>query len=152
MSRRRLKGTARVVAHVEEDPSRGQVFWFLFREHDAIMDRIQGKRMSWITLLADIKAMALKNADGRPLDNLETLKSTFKRVRAFKRKLDQAKQQRAAERRRPTNDPPPMVWSPGAYQAPMQVPGDRSVNRPTEPIDPIERLRLKTLRMSGKRV
>jgi hypothetical protein len=109
MRRGRLKGAARVVGHVDEDPTRGGVFWFLFREHDAILERAQGKRISWQTLLADIQGMDLKNADGRRLDNVETLKSTWKRVCVLKRRQAEAKQQRAVDNRRPTNEPPPVV-------------------------------------------
>jgi hypothetical protein len=125
MRKGRLKGAARVVEHVGEDPTRGDVFWFLFREHDAILERAQGKRISWLTLLADIRALGLKNADGKLLDSVDTLKSTFRRVCLFKRREAEAKQQRAAERRRPTNDPPPVVArtvAPTPAPAPVPAP------------------------------
>ena len=152
MPKPRPKGAAQVVKTMERNPHRGQVYWFLRDEHDAILAKTQGRPIAWGPVLADIQMLGLKNANGQPVTNENTLRSTWARVRRDKRRETEAKQQAVVERRRPTTDPPPVVWSPGAYQAPMQVPDDRSVSRPSEPIDPIERLRLKTLRMSGKRV
>ena len=152
MAKPRLKGAARVVRCMERNPYKGQVYWFLWDEHDTILDRTQGRPIAWAPVLATVQALSLTNANGRPVTKEETLRKTWARVRADKRREIVAKQQQALERHRPTNDPPPVAWFPGAYQAPMQAPGDRSINRSGKPIDPIERLRLKTLKMSGKRV
>lgn len=103
-------GAALIVSRIDRDPTRGEVFWFLFDQHDTILDRAQGKRISWKTLLGDIQQLGLKNANGHPLDSGETLKSTFKRVCVFKHRLAEVKQ-KAAEPRKPptTNTPPPLA-------------------------------------------
>jgi hypothetical protein len=109
MPRRRIKGAAAVVERMARDPKRGDVYWFLWDEHDAILAQTQGKPIPWKAILKDIQALGLTNGNGQPVTNEEALGRTWRRVCADKRREAEAKQQRAAERRRPTNDPPPVV-------------------------------------------
>ncbi|MGD0105979.1 MAG: hypothetical protein ABSC06_18350 [Rhodopila sp.] len=130
---------------VERDPARGQLFWWLYDEHDTILAKSRGKKIPWKTLLADVQLLGLTNADGRPIKDEEALRKTFGRVRALKRREAELKQQKPAEPTRPTNSPPPVAvrpWNPAPAipAAPMTDPNG---------MDPF---RLKILRRSGKRV
>jgi hypothetical protein len=59
--------------------------------------------------LKEIQSLGLKNADGRPVTKEDSVRKTWMRVCADKKREAEAKQQRAVENRRPTNDPPPVV-------------------------------------------
>ena len=109
MRRKRLKETTAVLNLIDEDPSRGQVFWFLHREHDEIKARAQGKRIPWRSILATVQALGLTNADGNPVTTTKALMKTWSRVCDLKRRDAESKRQRAEARRRPTNEPPPVV-------------------------------------------
>lgn len=109
MSKRRLKGATEVLKLIENDPSRGQVFWFLYRQHDEIRASAQGRRIPWRSILATVQALGLMNADGNPVTKTAALKLTWSRVCDLKRREAEVKPQRAAAQRRPTNDPPPVV-------------------------------------------
>ena len=148
MSKRRLKGATEVLKLIENDPSRGQVFWFLYRQHDEIRASAHGRRIPWRSILATVQALGLMNADGNPVTNTAALKLTWSRVRHLKRREAEAKQQRAAERRRPTNDPPPVVartWTPAPAPAVPKT-GTRT------PEEQVEWMRNEILTRSGKRV
>jgi len=129
MPKQRIKGAAAVIERMWRNPTRGRVYWFLWDEHDTILDRTQGRPIAWKAILKDIQALGLTNASGHPVTNKESLRKTWARVRAGKRREAEAKQQRAAERRRPTNDPPPVIaWTvaptpprPSASPAPLQI-------------------------------
>ena len=110
MSKRHLKGTAEVLDVIRHDPSRGQAFWFLHANHDEILAQSQVGRIPWRAVLEKLQALGLTNAYGNPLTSVEALKRTWRRVCDLKRREAEAKRQRAAERRRPTNDPPPLAW------------------------------------------
>ena len=134
-----------------QDPSHGEVYWFLWGQYDAVVERTRGRRMPWKTLLAEIQKLGLANAAGHPLDNIRTLESTWVAVQRDKRREAEAKQQRATERRRPTNDPPPVVartWIPTAVPVAPVVPktGTRT------PEEQVEWMRNEILSRSGKRV
>lgn len=109
MARPRVKGAAQVIRSMERNPHRGQVYWFLWDEHDAILARTQGRPIAWKAVLVDVRTLGLTNANGQPVTNENTLRSTWARVRRDKRREAEAKQQRAVGWRRPTNDPPPVV-------------------------------------------
>jgi len=110
MRKKRLKGAAEAITEVGRDPTRGEVFWFLYDEHDAIRGHTRGKRISWRTMLQKVQALGLTNADGKPVSKEKALKLTFARVCALKRLEADARQKRSAERKPPvTNSPPPEV-------------------------------------------
>ena len=94
---------------MERNPRRGQVYWFLRDEHDTILAKTQGRPIAWGPVLADIQRLGLKNANGQPVTSENTLRSTWARVRRDKRRDAEANRQRAEVRRRPTNEPPPVV-------------------------------------------
>lgn len=109
MPRQRTKGAAAVVERMARDPKRGDIYWFLWDQHDTILARTQGKPIGWKAILKDIRALGLTNGNGQPVTNEEALGRTWRRVCADKRREAEAKRHRAAERRQPTNDPPPVV-------------------------------------------
>jgi hypothetical protein len=109
MRKKRQPGASEVLDLVDQDPSRGKVFWFLHAEHDGILARAQGKRIPWKALLAKVQALGLTNADGEPMEKVDSLRKTWMRVCALKQRQAEAKQQKAATSRRPTNDPPPLA-------------------------------------------
>lgn len=136
MSKQTTKGAAAVIERMGRNPTRGRVYWFLWDEHATILDRTQGRPIAWKAILNDIQAMGLTNANGQPVTNADSLRKTWRRVRADKHREAKAKQQRAAARRRPTNEPPPVVVRtmdpaqprPSASLAPLQiVPAPRTV-------------------------
>jgi len=109
VQKRRLPGAVAVLDRLEHNPSHGEVYWFLWDQYDAIVERTRGRRMPWKTLLDEIQKLGLTNGSGKPLDNIRTLQSTWAAVQRDKRRQAEAKQQRATENRRPTNEPPPVV-------------------------------------------
>lgn len=115
MRRGRLKGTAAILDLIERDPSRGKAFWWLYSEYDQVIVRAKGNRIRWKYVLAEVRRLGLTNANGQPVSSADALKKTFGRVAALKRREAEAKQQRAVERRRPTNDPPPLASDAPVY-------------------------------------
>jgi hypothetical protein len=109
MPKQRIKGAAAVIERIWRNPTRGRVYWFLWDEHDTILNRTQGRPIAWKAIRNDIQALGLTNANGQPVTNADSLRKTWARVRADKRREAEAKQQQAAAQRRPTNEPPPVV-------------------------------------------
>jgi hypothetical protein len=145
-----MKGAAQVVERQHRDPTRGEVYWFLWDEHDSIMKRTAGRRMSWKTMLADIQALGLTNGAGRPLDSVETLRSTFATVRRDKKRETEVKQQKAAASRRVTNTPPPMVsLGTGSPIRPLTPLASETGTRTPE--EQIAWIRDEIMKRSGKR-
>lgn len=110
MSKRHLKGTAAVLDVIRHNPSRGQAFWFLHANHDEILAQSQVGHIPWRAVSAKLRALGLTDGNGNPVTTTKTLRKTWGRVRDLKRRETEAKRQRAAVRKRPTNDPPPLAW------------------------------------------
>jgi len=129
MSKPTTTGAAAVIARIWRNPIRGRLYWFLWDEHDTILNRTQGRPIAWTAILKDVQALGLTNANAQPVTNADSLRKTWARVRADKRREAEAQQQRVAQRRRPTNDPPPVVVRtvappqprPSANPAPLQI-------------------------------
>ena len=151
MRRKRQPGTAAALAVIDEDPSRGPTFWWLFHHHDEILKRKEvAGRIPWNALLAKVHELGLTNAQSDPVRDAKALKLTFERVTAHKTRIVEAKQNAPRSQSRPTDVPPPLV---PVSHPPMALLGRGApANKPGEPIDQLERLRRKTLLMSGKRV
>lgn len=109
MSKPMTTGAAAVIARMTRNPTRGRLYWFLWDQHDTILDQTQGRPIAWTAILNDLQAVGLTNANGQLVTNANSLRKTWARVRADKRREAEATQRRAAEQHRPTNDPPPVV-------------------------------------------
>jgi hypothetical protein len=118
-----------VIERMARNPTRGQVYWFLWDAHDTILVRTQGRPIAWKAILKDIQALGLTNAHAQLVTNADSLRKTWARVRADKRREAEATQQRAAQRRRPMNEPPLVVVRtvappqprPSVNPAPLQI-------------------------------
>jgi hypothetical protein len=91
MSNMGRKGSAAVLACIARHPARGEVFWWLYDHHAAIKLRTLGTRISWRTLLTDLTALGLTNADGRPVQPTKALRNTYNRVGHLKRREAEAR-------------------------------------------------------------
>ena len=107
-------------AKLSRDPRRGEVFWWLYDAYDGIMQRTRGRRMSWHVLLNELQENGLTNSEGNPVTNVNSLRRTFERVRALKKRDAEWLARQEAERSQVGgNDQPDRLSSPAFAFATM---------------------------------
>ncbi len=99
MAKRRTNVDA-IIAAAARDPVRGEIFWWLYDNHDRIEAASVGGRLSWKALAANMTELGPRDGVGNTRPKPRTLRQTFGRVCKFTRREAEAREKEAALRNR----------------------------------------------------